>query len=131
MSAECTDAFQRDMRRYLKSDEGMLPAVEYHLRHIRNAGGTVHYMASQDGFTLYDTVAYNYRHNEENGENNQDGSEYNYSWNCGLEGPTRKMVVKKMRDQQIKNCISYAPAQPGNSCDLRRGRILQFSERKQ
>ena len=47
MSAECTDAFQRDMRRYLKSDEGMLPAVEYHLRHIRNAGGTVHYMASQ------------------------------------------------------------------------------------
>ena len=71
MSAECTDAFQRDMRRYLKSDEGMLPAVEYHLRHIRNAGGTVHYMASQDGFTLYDTVAYNYRHNEENGENNQ------------------------------------------------------------
>lgn len=83
------------MRRYLKSDEGMLTAVEYHLRHIRNAGGTVHYMASQDGFTLYDTVAYNYRHNEENGENNQDGSEYNYSWNCGLEGPTRKMAVKK------------------------------------
>ncbi|WP_287623202.1 Type II secretory pathway, pullulanase PulA and related glycosidase [Blautia sp.] len=105
MSAECTDAFQRDMRRYLKSDEGMLPAVEYHLRHIRNAGGTVHYMASQDGFTLYDTVAYNYRHNEENGENNQDGSEYNYSWNCGLEGPTRKMAVKKMRDQQIKNAF--------------------------
>ena len=62
-------------------------------------------MASQDGFTLYDTVAYNYRHNEENGENNQDGSEYNYSWNCGLEGPTRKMAVKKMRDQQIKNAF--------------------------
>lgn len=105
MSAECTEAFQKDMRRYLKSDEGMLPAAEYHIRHIRNAGGTVHYMASQDGFTLYDAVSYNYRHNEANGENNQDGSEYNYSWNCGIEGPTRKFAIKKMREQQIKNAF--------------------------
>ena len=105
MSAECTEAFQKDMRRYLKSDEGMLPATEYHIRHIRNAGGTVHYMASQDGFTLYDAVSYNYRHNEANGENNQDGSEYNYSWNCGIEGPTRKFAIKKMREQQIKNAF--------------------------
>lgn len=105
MSVECTEAFQKDMRRYLKSDEGMLPAAEYHIRHIRNAGGTVHYMASQDGFTLYDAVSYNYRHNEANGENNQDGSEYNYSWNCGIEGPTRKFAIKKMREQQIKNAF--------------------------
>ena len=47
-------------------------------------------MATQDGFTLYDTVAYNYRHNEANGEDNRDGSEFNYSWNCGVEGSTRK-----------------------------------------
>ena len=35
----------------------------------------------------------------------RDGSDYNYSWNCGIEGPTRKMAVKKMREQQIKNAF--------------------------
>lgn len=105
MTALCQDGFQQDMRRYLKSDEGMLPSVEYHIRHVRPAGGNINYMASQDGFTLYDTVSYNYRHNEANGEGNQDGSDYNYSWNCGMEGPTRKLAVKRIREQQMKNAF--------------------------
>ena len=45
-------------------------------------------MVCQDGFTMNDLVSYNYKHNEANGEGNQDGSSYNYSWNCGVEGPT-------------------------------------------
>lgn len=105
MTAEYQGGFQQDMRRYLKSDEGMIPAAEYHIRHVRPFGGNINYMASQDGFTLYDTVAYNYRHNEANGEGNQDGSGYNYSWNCGIEGPTRKLAIKRMREQQIKNAF--------------------------
>lgn len=103
MSAEYQSGFLQDMRRFLKSDEGMIPAAEYHIRHVNPDGGTINYMASQDGFTLYDAVCYNYRHNEDNGENNTDGSEYNYSWNCGVEGPSRKLAVRKMRDQQIRN----------------------------
>ena len=105
MSAECLTGFQQDMRRFLKSDEGMVSAAEYHIRHQRRDGGCINYMASQDGFTLYDTVSYNYRHNEANGEDNRDGSDYNYSWNCGIEGPTRRQVVKKMREQQMKNAF--------------------------
>ncbi len=54
-------------------------------------------MASQDGFTLYDTVTYNYRHNEANGEENHDGSDYNYSWNCGVEGATRKQAIRRLK----------------------------------
>ena len=64
--------FQQDMRRFLKSDEGMIPSVEYHIRHVRFFRGECElHLASQDGFTLYDTVCYNYRHNEYNGEGNQ------------------------------------------------------------
>lgn len=55
-------------------------------------------MANQDGFTLYDTVAYNYRHNEANGEDNRDGSEFNYSWNCGIE--------EQHANRQFAKCVS-------------------------
>lgn len=67
------------MRRFLKSDEGMLKAAEYHIRRNPKTHAVVNYMACQDGFTLYDAVTYNYKHNETNGENNHDGSDYNYS----------------------------------------------------
>ncbi len=40
-----------------------------------------------------DLVSYEGKHNEANGENNQDGPDYNYSWNCGAEGPSRKKAV--------------------------------------
>ena len=105
MCAEYQSGFLQDMRRYLKSDEGMIPAAEYHIRHVNPFGGTINYMACQDGFTLYDAVSYNYRHNEANGENNGDGSEFNYSWNCGVEGPSRKLAIRRLREQQIKNAF--------------------------
>ena len=52
-----------------------------------------------------DLVSYNYKHNEANEEGNQDGSSYNYSWNCGIEGPSRKVSVRQMRERQIKNAF--------------------------
>ena len=36
-----------------------------------------------DGFTLYDLVSYNEKHNLANGEDNRDGCDGNDSWNCG------------------------------------------------
>jgi glycogen operon protein len=45
-------------------------------------------VTAHDGFTLRDLVSYNEKHNEANGENNQDGESHNRSWNCGAEGPT-------------------------------------------
>lgn len=105
MLAECNQSFMEDMRRFLKSDEGMISCAEYHMRRNNGTFGTVNYIASQDGFTLYDTVSYNYRHNELNGECNHDGSDYNYSWNCGVEGKTRKQAIRKMREQQMRNAF--------------------------
>ena len=105
MLAEYNAGFKQDMRRFLKSDEGMISGAEFHVRRNTGSFGTINYMANQDGFTLYDTVAYNYRHNEANGEDNRDGSEFNYSWNCGIEGATRKQAIRKMREQQMRNAF--------------------------
>lgn len=97
--------FLQDMRRFLKSDEGMVEAAAWHIRHNSENHGVINYMVCQDGFTMNDLVSYNYKHNEANGEGNQDGSSYNYSWNCGVEGPTRKVSVRQMRERQIKNAF--------------------------
>ena len=64
-------------------------------------------MTSQDGFTLMDLVSYNYKHNEANGEDNNDGSSYNFSWNCGVEGPSRKTAVRQMREKQVRNAFLF------------------------
>ncbi len=67
---------------------------------------SINYVASHDGFTLNDLVSYNEKHNEANGENNQDGSNDNRSWNCGFEGPTRDSEVEALRGRQIRNFLA-------------------------
>lgn len=103
--AEYNMGFLQDMRRFLKSDEDTLQGAAYRIRRNPAAYGVINYMACQDGFTMMDMVSYDFKHNEENGEGNQDGSSYNYSWNCGVEGPSRKMSVRQMRERQIKNAF--------------------------
>ena len=83
----------------------MVGAAAYRIRRNPDSYAVINYMASQDGFTLNDVVTYNYRHNEANQENNQDGSSYNYSWNCGVEGPSRKMNIRQMRERQVRNAF--------------------------
>lgn len=103
--ASYAPGFLQDMRRFLKSDEDMVLAAAYHIK--RNPGdyAVINYMACQDGFTLNDMVTYNYRHNEANQEKNQDGSSYNYSWNCGVEGPSRKQQIRQIRERQMRNAF--------------------------
>ncbi len=68
---------------------------------FRHAGrcpqASVNYVTSHDGFTLRDLVSYSHKHNEANGENNQDGTSHNLSWNCGVEGPTDLLMVNALR----------------------------------
>lgn len=99
------NGFLQDMRRFLKSDEDVLSAASAHIRENSNYNGVVNYMTCQDGFTMQDLVSYNYKNNEANGEDNQDGSSYNYSWNCGVEGPTRKKAVCTVRRRQVRNAF--------------------------
>lgn len=105
--AEYNDSFQKDMRRFLKSDEDTIQGAAYQIKKNPDDHGVINYMASQDGFTLMDLVSYNYKHNEANGEDNNDGSSYNFSWNCGVEGPSRKLLVRQMREKQIRNAFLF------------------------
>lgn len=104
-AAEYNDAWYYDMRRFLKGDEGMLNSVLYHLRHIPEKAGCIHYLTNYSGFTLADLVSYDYKHNGANGEDNRDGSDYNCSWNCGEEGPTRRKKIRQLRIRQMKNAM--------------------------
>lgn len=99
------DEFMHDTRCFLKGDADMLRGVQYHLKNQNPDCGIVNYMTNYNGFTMTDLVSYDRKHNEANGENNTDGTEYNYSWNCGVEGPTRKKHVMQLRRKQIRNAF--------------------------
>ncbi len=105
--ASCNSGFQTDARRFLKGDEGVIGAFRNIL--VRNDGavGCVNYIANVNGFTLADLVSYNEKHNDANGENNYDGSSENFSWNCGVEGETKKKAVINLRKKQIRNALAY------------------------
>ena len=103
--AEYNDSFLYDMRRFLKGDENMMNSVLKDMRYIPAKAGVVHYLTNYYGFTLADLVSYDRKHNEGNGEENRDGSDYNYSWNCGAEGPTRKKKIVELRKQLLKNAF--------------------------
>ena len=107
--------FRDDVRRFVKGDEGMVPDL---MRRIYGSDDffpdnrndayhpyqSVNFVTSHDGFTLYDLVSYNEKHNLANGQNNQDGMNDNYSWNCGHEGDTGAPAeVLALRRKQVKN----------------------------
>ena len=93
------------MRRFLRGDEDQVNGFLYYTRENPQDHGEVHYLANHDGFTLADMTSYDTRHNMENGEENRDGSAYNYSWNCGVEGPTRKTSILELRRRQMRNAM--------------------------
>ena len=103
--AEANDGFMNDCRRLLKGDEQFLRAFSYHLRSNPANCGRINYMTNHDGFTLMDLVSYDRKYNMDNGEYNRDGSDYNYSWNCGEEGPTRRRDIRALRMRQRKNAF--------------------------
>ncbi|MCI8660900.1 MAG: alpha-amylase [Lachnospiraceae bacterium] len=102
---EYNDGFLVDMRRVLKGDEGQISQLALRTRRNPDSYGVINYMANTNGFTLVDSVSYDQKHNEDNGEENQDGTNYNYSWNCGVEGPVRKKKVVELRRKQLRNAF--------------------------
>ncbi len=72
----------------------------------RRPTASINYVACHDGFTLYDAVAYNDKHNAANGENDLDGHNYNLSWNCGAEGATADVQVNDLRQRQMRNLLA-------------------------
>ena len=93
---EWNDRYRDDVRRFWRGD-GTIGAFVTRLAGSSDIFGdssrSINFLAAHDGFTLADTVAYAERHNQANGEDNRDGHGENYSWNCGVEGPSSAPAI--------------------------------------
>ncbi|MFD2738017.1 glycogen debranching protein GlgX [Sulfitobacter aestuarii] len=112
--AEWNDRYRDDVRAFWRGDGGMMRKVSDGL--LGSAGtfahdgrrpwSSINFITAHDGFTLMDLVSYDHKHNEENGEDNNDGHDHNLSWNCGAEGPTDDPAINALRDRQRRNLMA-------------------------
>jgi isoamylase len=72
----------------------------------RRPTASINFITAHDGYTLHDLVSYEHKHNEANGEDNNDGEDSNHSWNCGVEGPTEDPGINAFRDRQKRNFLT-------------------------
>lgn len=99
------EGFSNIARRFLKGDENQLGDFVRVSRENPLQSANINYITNHNGFTMADLVSYERKHNEANGENNRDGESFNYSWNCGVEGKSRKRKIVELRQRQIKNAF--------------------------
>jgi glycogen operon protein len=112
--SEWNGPFRDDVRRFVKSDVGVvdklaariLASPDIYPRRDIDVNRSINFITCHDGFTLNDLVSYNEKHNEANNEQNRDGSNYNFSWNCGEEGETDDPEIEALRLKQIKNLLT-------------------------
>ncbi|MCI0701522.1 MAG: glycogen debranching protein GlgX [Planctomycetia bacterium] len=112
--SEWNGQYRDDVRRFWKGDLGVTGALanricgssDLYQWSGRLPRHSVNFVTAHDGFTLCDLVSYNKKHNEANGEGNRDGSDANYSWNCGVEGETSNPAVLALRLRQAKNMMT-------------------------
>lgn len=113
---EWNDRFRDDVRRFWRGD-GTVGALATRLAGSSDLFGadcrSVNFLAAHDGFTLADTASYAQRHNHANGEDNRDGHGENYSWNCGVEGPTNDAQVLAARQADIRALLGTLFASTG------------------
>ena len=125
--AEWNGKYRDTVRRYWKGDEGQLSDLAYRLtgssdlyqRDGRKPSASINFVTAHDGFTLRDLVSYNEKHNQANGEDNQDGSNDNNSWNMGVEGPAEDRGDRACAMGADAELSGDAAALPGRADDLR------------
>ena len=107
--SEWNGKYRDCLRKFIKGGAECLPEL---FRRIsgsddlyggRSAAASINFVTCHDGFTMYDLVSYNCKHNEANGDDNRDGCNDNDSWNCGAEGDTDDPGIIALRKRQIKN----------------------------
>ncbi len=103
--ANYNNGYMNTARKFLKGEENQLGDFVNITRNNPVNAGSINYITNNNGFTMYDLVSYDRKHNEANGENNSDGENFNYSYNCGAEGRTRKRKIVELRQRQIKNAF--------------------------
>jgi isoamylase len=112
--AEWNDRYRDNLRAFWKGDagtmrklsDGLLGSAGTFDHDGRRPWASVNFVTAHDGFTLMDLVSYDQKHNEANGEDNNDGHDHNLSWNCGVEGPTDDPEINALRDRQRRNMIA-------------------------
>jgi glycogen operon protein len=112
--SEWNDVYRNTMRRYWRGDPGMLGDVAHAMTGSalqfnhdgRAPSASINHITVHDGFTLQDLVSYERKHNEANGEDNRDGADDNLSLNCGVEGPTDDVAIRKMRRRLRRNQLA-------------------------
>lgn len=113
---EWNDRFRDDVRRFWRGD-GSIGDVVTRIAGSSDVFGpatrTVNFLAAHDGFTLADTVAYVARHNDANGEDNRDGHSENFSWNCGVEGPSDDPAICARRNADVRAMLATLFASTG------------------
>jgi isoamylase len=112
--AEWNGQYRDSMRRFWKGDQGLVAAMASRVvgssdifgYRGRRAWASINFITAHDGFTLQDLVSYEKKHNEANGEDNRDGHDANFSWNCGIEGPSDDLAILTLRDRQKRNLLA-------------------------
>ncbi|WP_317383500.1 glycogen debranching protein GlgX [Anaerobiospirillum succiniciproducens] len=112
--SEQNDRYRDAVRKFWRGDRGLLGELATRIlgsrdvfaKGQRSINASVNYITYHDGFTLEDLVSYNFKHNELNQDNNSDGTNENYSYNCGEEGVSRDPEVIKRRWQMKRNLMA-------------------------
>ena len=109
--AEWNDRYRDNIRKYWRGDARetrylatrLSGSSDLYLRDGRKPFHSINFITCHDGFTLKDLVSYSNKHNEDNGEENRDGNNNNFSYNYGCEGATIEPVLEGIRERQLKN----------------------------
>jgi glycogen operon protein len=112
--AEWNGRYRDTLRRFVRGEPGLLGEVATRIAGSSDLYGpngksptaSINYATCHDGFTLFDLVSYERKHNEDNGEDNRDGSDREFSSNCGAEGPTDDPSVLQLRAQRARNLVA-------------------------
>ena len=112
--AEWNGDYRDVVRRFVRGEPGLIGPIASRLAGsgdlFADGGGlpinSINFVTCHDGFTLLDLVSYEHKHNENNGENNRDGTDANYSWNCGHEGATDDQDIVALRSRQARNFMT-------------------------
>ncbi len=112
--SEWNGKYRDAVRSFWKGDEGRIGEMGYRLtgspdlyQHTgRRPYASINFVTAHDGFTLSDLVSYDKKHNELNGDSNNDGDNNNLSWNCGVEGPTDDAQINALRERQRRNFLT-------------------------
>ncbi len=133
---EWNGKYRDDIRRFIKGDDGVTGDAATRICGSEDLYGqdflgpmsSINFITCHDGFTLWDLVSYNDKHNTANGEGNRDGCDNNCSWNCGHEGDTTDPSILRLRERQAKNCTALLMLSQGVPMLLAGDEVLRSQE---